>query len=43
MIAKYPDLFSEDKLDKLWYQNLKLVDTFINAKGKCPAQQAKDP
>lgn len=38
MITKYPDLFDEDRDDKVWYQNLKEVECFINVKGKRPIQ-----
>jgi hypothetical protein len=43
MIAKYPDLLDEDKRDKVWYQNLEGVDSFIKTKGKRPRPTAKDP
>jgi hypothetical protein len=39
MVAKYPDLFDEDK----WFSLLKEVDSFLGAKGKRPAGSSKDP
>jgi hypothetical protein len=43
MIKKYPDLFDEDKTDKVWFSLLKEVDFFLGAKEKRPSNSAKDP
>ena len=42
MFAKYPDLFDEDKTDKVWFSMLKEVDSFLSAKGKRPLKETKD-
>jgi hypothetical protein len=42
MVSKYPDLFDEDRDDKVWYSMLKEVDSFLSAKGNRPRQKAKD-
>jgi hypothetical protein len=43
MITKHANLFDEDKNNKIWYQTLKEVNSFISEKGKRPQPNLKDP
>jgi hypothetical protein len=42
MVAKYSNLFDEDRDSKVWFSLLKEVDSFIRTKGKRPSHHTKD-
>jgi hypothetical protein len=45
LTAKYADLFDEDRDDRVWYDMIEKVNTFLNDNGKRPrdGKTAKDP